>query len=1355
MVHRFWKSVSWLVAGLALVLGLGASAQAQDAPPKGNFTPVDLPNWGLPCFPDSLFGRGARTMILARPNTGTDSSYFGAAFTPRGTLRMLVIYAGLTNDNDQLNPGLNGNNNDPGNTWPQLDLPHGITTWGDALPRNAYDGSVYYTDTTQFDTAATDQSISNYYYQMSRRSKRGALKVVVSHLPRRVNVPMDSVGGVAWELSRGSLHPIYGLIKRRISGSVDFYWHTKKVLEKVAADYDGSPYTFNWTTVDRRRNDPKWTRDCSGYEPDSTIDFVVVVWRVQNNGFRMLVPKHVPTFPGDSLVWRNVSSGGAGGLAGVSSGGVRFRQAGSSRTWGVGVGYTQIYGEQALHVDLFRHEIGHLFYAAPHYFGAQGRTARGKHFHLTGGWGMMGYDASKVANGWERWYNGWMELKASGANTDISSPADLNSTPLGPGVYTLRDYATTNDVVRIKIPLSDQMQDPNTGQLMPAQYLWLENHQRVSPFEQQQPAYDGNGELFPVQGKGLFAMVDDMHVGRANPLPVSAPTMNEYTNAFKVLGKGMQLITRDTANHQTIDFKRGHYDFALERPAKVFRTVNSTNQNPQEGYLWSNRTYNLQPGQPNSLSGYSEMNTVWSDKYDWVNAAGDTVPITPGFLNYCGGSGNQDGCEDDETVIFAVVNHARMAGFRGADIAFNEVGDKLGMMTNPAITPHQRYYKTTTAMSAMPVHGLSVEIIAKDTVTGAITVKVRFDDVDVPGVSSNQDDLRWTGEIALYDNPDVVGADLNIPNQATLLLDESGTPNRHTLRPGTTDKFVNLTKMTCYDGSLLNVESGGKLLVKNQSKLILKSGSVLHLHPNAELRLESGAEVIIEDSATLLVESGAKVVVRADAHLTIQNTDEAKGLVLSAGALLEAQNNGEIRVMPGARLDLTTSYVPGTGGGVTSGLVLNDNASHLLIDKSTLKVAKDVDFTFGGTGYITFKGQESALELDPATSHWTQAGPSRPNVLYELKEGAALHVRPASFELQNGRLRYDADCSLTVETPKPVFLENIDFLGVGQTYGALALDCISPEFTATGCAVHFFSDGMRIESTGGTTVTNSTMDHITRVGWDFLDSSSVVLSGGEVHHCGQAGVRSVAPVLYLRGGVRIWENYEGVVSETDSSQLIIGDQGCAWIINNSHRGVRGKNIHLDIDALRHQQQNSSTIAQINRFDGNTVNGGKIFRICYDAGQMPTAFEMSAEGNYWGGASPTALTDYVLTNCSDSSAVHKLDADSVYACAPTSCTDCNPPARPGGPVIAESAAGAVSLALMLIPNPAQDRVSLTVEERGAYQYRIITPQGQTLVTGEFAGGAADVRTAGWPSGAYRVVLWNVDTKARASQTLVVE
>ena len=63
--------------------------------------------------------------------------------------------------------------------------------------------------------------------------------------------------------------------------------------------------------------------------------------------------------------------------------------------------------------------------------------------------------------------------------------------------------------------------------------------------------------------------------------------------------------------------------------------------------------------------------------------------------------------------------------------------------------------------------------------------------------------------------------------------------------------------------------------------------------------------------------------------------------------------------------------------------------------------------------------------------------------------------------------------------------------------------------------------------------------------------------------------------------------------------------------------------------------------------------------------------------------------------------------------------------------------------------------MRLSEAGTWHYRLVNARGETMRTGEFAGTALALPTAGLRSGAYQVVLWRATDGARATVTLLRE
>lgn len=331
----------------------------------------------------------------------TANSTNGKVFTAKGNLKVLVIYAGFTND-QETNP-------DTSLVWPYVD-PAGILPDGKTFPKNI--GDNFYTDYGDFAPSNNDKSISNYFYQMSLPSGN-PLKIIAEVFPERINVTAEV--GKSWSQ--------YG------------QW----VLDTINAKYPG----YDFSSVDNRTNNPNYLYDYSVSSPDNKIDYLIIVWRYSQN---------CNTDPAGPFTLCNYTGSG-GGFANIyppTAG--SFVDSLDNPTYYVNAGFTACKGFYGLNKTLFTHELAHTLYGAPHCNGAN--TVVGDYFYMNYGWGMMrSGEAPNVydcANGWERWYNGWIELTADNntTSTDIQNINDLQNG----GVYTLHDFIKTGDVIRVKLP---------------------------------------------------------------------------------------------------------------------------------------------------------------------------------------------------------------------------------------------------------------------------------------------------------------------------------------------------------------------------------------------------------------------------------------------------------------------------------------------------------------------------------------------------------------------------------------------------------------------------------------------------------------------------------------------------------------------------------------------------------------------------------------------------------------------------------------------------------------------------------------------------------------------------------------
>jgi hypothetical protein len=722
------------------------------------------------CFPGTPVSGSRPTNTGTTPtpsNTGTAlRSYYGSCHTPQSALRVLVIYAGFTNDN--VPPGQMGSSGIPyndatySNPWPQLteNVPNPV--WGAALPRNA--GDAFYTSASSFSSTATDQTLSNFYYQMSQHSA-SPLKMTAVTFPVRVNVTATTT----------------------INRSGSWGQYTQMVFDQIRTNYQPQLQPLLTQGIDKRtnRNNYGYNASHNGYQQDNStstadgkIDYTVVIWR----------------FIGSPTGTQDLTSGG--GYASVPDG-VMLTAPGVTPALSTADGFTMCTGFQGLNKGLFTHEFGHTLYMAPHTSYANGVV--GRHFDTTECYGMVGSPMLGCANGWERWYLNWIALQANGVNTDITTAANLPAN----GLITLRDFISTGDVARIRIPNS--LASDGTYQ-----YLWLENHKGSSIWDNHMWDMDGQNppQPFPAAPRGLLAYVEDTHATRETPM---GPAGNNSYYLLETAGGSIRLLPSG-----------GNYDAQPNGASSFLNNHQWGISNNRPSYDFDNR-FNNPLGSMN--------NQAWPR----ADRNGDRVIS---YSNYYNGGPGPEGHTQ-----FWTLNGAPQDGFMGTATSYNTVGQKMGLGENPAIFPSQEFNTTTQQLSPTYLNGLTVELVTVAS-NGDITVRVRFDDTNI--IRST----RWTGNVVLNPVPGATYA-ANLLANVVLNLNTSGTPNRSTAL-GTTNTradFVNPTRVTIANGATLHMNDYSRILVRRSTVLYVGDAGSLLADPLARIQVERDGMVSVKTQA--------------------------------------------------------------------------------------------------------------------------------------------------------------------------------------------------------------------------------------------------------------------------------------------------------------------------------------------------------------------------------------------------------------------------------------------------------------------------------------------------------------------------
>ncbi len=643
-------------------------------------------------------------------------SVYGGAFTPIGDIRFLVIFASLQKDFNPDDPHFNHAE------WPEIN-PDQDKADGKTFLRH-YD-QLFYQSFEQFSPQNSDRSISNFYYQMSRKHpEKPPLRVVADIFPERVVVEGDQR-------------------------------NNRSVFRYIDQNYPD----FDWSRYDRRKNFPDFRFDNSLTEPDGIIDFVIVVWRQE----------------------------GCQGYASLST----------SYTFKTTTGDYKIQSQSGFTIEnsmwhmpglkgLFIHEMAHSLYNCPHYFTTNG--VLGSYFYSTAGWGMCAYDQVNTSvNAWESWYIGWTELDVE---KDIQKPRS--------SVLTLRDFVSTGDAIRIHIPGTDQR-------------LWLEYHGGATIFDDRESwLHDGIGAPTPMPSKGLYMYIERITEHRDEI--ISALGL-KYSNGLKALSA------------------TGNFDYEIlgeELSSQIFNNIAA----------------DFKKTRPNPAGPHNDMATIRANfQYDTLYPHS---VFTRSFTNnyrqntsICGQTPPRIARNEYRVVYMQEGAYTYEA--LGLRFAFNQPGQKAGLGTNPMITPLQYYDECAETLEPMTLSGLSVTIQSIDTISGQITVAVRFDDTEI------KNDHRLTGNLLIKRNPSGE-ADLIVAEDKELVVDKSGSPNRATrglLINGRYEypDFVN--------PSILSFDTLARLYLKKNAVLRIKAGSTLNIQPGAHIRMDRKAKIIIEKGSHL------------------------------------------------------------------------------------------------------------------------------------------------------------------------------------------------------------------------------------------------------------------------------------------------------------------------------------------------------------------------------------------------------------------------------------------------------------------------------------------------------------------------
>lgn len=465
-------------------------------------------------------------------------------------------------------------------------------------------------------------------------------------------------------------------------------------------------------------------------------------------------------------------------------------------------------GMNALPFEILKHEFNHLLLGGNNFHSGGGNAAQFESYTLCvqGGWSMMGAASSSLltCSAWDRDRLGWVAGDArhrinarNVAGAAVSGDVD----PLAgdTGVFVLRDFVTTGDAMRIRMPFIPAGEHP--------QWLWLENHrtyaQNGSPTDRFHWEATANPCVAPAE-PGLFAV---MQIARDNKYGADLfGGSADYLRPLLANGQYDLEVTDDTL--------RGTCPFGGQGLA--FRRIRS-----------------------NPLSGNSEQELMVLDRNgDGIAERGEH--FAPSVLS---------GEASPSPRFFGRPEHAfRINGTRVLSMGSNP--GTANMLTLTSAGKRERSLRDGGHNRTIRLNGIRIELL-EARADGSIAVRVST------GETRIDTDVIWCADsLVLPALRGREGRSLIMSSGKRMLIDRSITPTRMTLQEVVKGRryFAPPTRFTFEPGATATFEKG--------SGLELMNGSLLHLLPGSELAFEGTGGPVVDASSAIIVHEGARLVAR-------------------------------------------------------------------------------------------------------------------------------------------------------------------------------------------------------------------------------------------------------------------------------------------------------------------------------------------------------------------------------------------------------------------------------------------------------------------------------------------------------------
>ena len=427
------------------------------------------------------------------------------------------------------------------------------------------------------------------------------------------------------------------------------------------------------------------------------------------------------------------------------------------------------------------------------------------------------------------------------------------------------------------------------------QNIWLEYHKGENAFDKRTKWVDELcGYPLPPSPSGLLIYIESITSDKS-----------EIYSFNK--GSGIKMI-----------HKQGNYDF------KINNLVVSSQ-------LCGNITPNFIINEENAFSGISKASRFLWDKNE------------DGNIDY---SGNNNIGPRELSEIW-LLNDEYIYGNFATDAGF-QIGDSVGINTNPAIINLQPFNQSNQLLSPIYLNGISIKVLSQDSL-GNMTVRIRFNDYNF------NNDIRMCGDIVFPSDTININANINI--------DKSGTTNRITKYNG---EFINPSIITTAKNSYLRVKENKNIIIQKESVFVLDSNATIELNDNSRIIVDSSATLIIKPNTNLILKGNSKIEIKKGAFLCVEegvniNLLDANSIIeVNSQALLEKNSYAIYRnLLCSCISDLNDISINGCGA------IINFTETETTANEiwnSTKKIANDFTIKTGHT--LTIQNAKISIAPD-------------------------------------------------------------------------------------------------------------------------------------------------------------------------------------------------------------------------------------------------------------------------------------------------------------------------------------------------------------------------------------------------------